>query len=158
MREGNVNYRVWTGFGCKGTFLMIWLPGLRANIEIAQLRAAALPLLTLDGALWARAHTVPMGANIKLSPYHSSRVRATTLTASQPCLCLATDPVDLDLDPESWTDYQAWSWPCLVTTDLPGDRWTLSLPLPALLPHLVPGSPCFADQLALAALWHWHGR
>lgn len=33
------------------TLPMICLPGLRANVETAQLRAAPLPLLTLDGAL-----------------------------------------------------------------------------------------------------------
>lgn len=100
----------------------IWLPRLRAKIEIAQLRAVPPPLLTLDRMLWARADTLPVGADIKLSLYCLSHVWATTLPASQPCLCLATDPVDLDLDPDSRTDYLAWSWTCLITTDLSSDH------------------------------------
>lgn len=138
--------------------LMIWFPGLRANVEIAQLSVVPLPLLTLDWALRARADILPMGANAKLSLYCLSCVWATTPTAPLPYLCLATDPVDLDLDPDSWTDYLPWSWTCLVTMGLPGDHWTVSLPLPALLPHFAPDSPCFVQQLALAAPWHWHGQ
>lgn len=140
------------------TLLMIWLPGLRANVEIMQLRAAPLPLLTLDGALWAWADTLPVGADTMLSHYHLSCAWATTPTASQPYLCLATHPVNLDLDPDSWTDYLAWSWTRLITMDLPVDHCTVSLPLSALLPHLAPGLPWFAEQLAHAAPLRWHGQ
>lgn len=112
-------------------FPEVWLPGLGASLEIAQLREVPLLPAILDRALqtalWGGLRQgqlpFPTQAAVKLSHYRLSPTWAVDPTALQPSLRLPISP-----GPAVQADLRAWPQPCLITTDLPGDGWAVPQP------------------------------
>lgn len=118
-------------------FPEVWLPGLGASLEIAQLREvpSCRPSWTEpsrqrcgEGGLRQGQLPFPTQTAVKLSHYRLSPTWAVDPTALQPSLRLPISPVDSHPGPAVQADLLAWPRPCLITTDLPGDGWAVPQP------------------------------